>query len=427
MKATQVVGAIAAGLLAIPGAANAVEVVRTENASLDVGGRLQLLGFAQKLEDAHRDSTRMYLFLKQGRLRLSGNYGELKFRAQMALGGEAEVKAPSPGVSLDLLDLFADVPVPLGKTYVRAGQFKVPYSRERLLDAGSLLFADRSVQNLGFRVGRDVGVALHTQAGPVVAGAGVFTGGGRDIPERYLPQTLGMPMFIARVGYDYGTGENVFAEPDAQAAPVDRFQGAFFLNALYSKDSLVGHSSVFNTKSSEKPLLTNGNWNPYVGKAPLQVGKLWQVGADAMARAPVGPGVLSGELEANFGVYQNALGDIRMPGGRLQAAYAWKQWEVAMRYAVLLPDENFKFGEAQVTGTRAIQEVTPALTYHFKSFGAKLVMDLPIHIGTPVIQEDGVGAYVLMEMPDQASLLKNNAPIARQDVVEARMMFQTAF
>ncbi len=426
MRATHIVGAIAASILAIPGAASAVEVMRTENASLDVGGRLQLLGFAQKLDDAHRDDTRMYLFLKQGRLRIGGNYGELKFFAQMALGGEAEVKAPSPGVSLDLLDLYADVPVPLGKTYVRAGQFKVPYSRERLHDAGTLLFADRSVQNLGFRVGRDVGVAVHTEAGGLVAGAGVFTGGGRDIPERYLPQTLGTPMFIFRAGYDYGTGQNLFAEESRKEAP-DRFQGAFFLNGLYAKDSLVGHSSVFNTKSTEKPLLTNSNWNPYVGVTPYEVGKLWQLGADVMGRAPVGPGVLSGELEANFGVYQNALGDIRMPGGRVQAAYAYKQVEIAMRYAVLLPDENFRVGEAQVTGTRAIQEITPALTYHFKGFGAKLVMDLPIHVGTPVIQEDGVGAYMLMEMPDQTSLMKKNAPVSRQDVVEARMMFQAAF
>lgn len=46
---------------------------------------------------------------------------------------------------------------------------------------------------------------------------------------------------------------------------------------------------------------------------------------------------------------------------------------------------------------------------------------------TPVITEENVGAYLLTEQPDQAPLLKKNAPVARQDVVEARLMFQSSF
>jgi len=41
--------------------------------------------------------------------------------------------------------------------------------------------------------------------------------------------------------------------------------------------------------------------------------------------------------------------------------------------------------------------------------------------------EEGVGSYLLMEQPDQTSLLKKNAPITRQNVVEARMMVQASF
>ena len=200
MNAKSLMGTVAAAALALPAVGHAAEVMRTDNASLDVGARLQLLGFGQVVDDAFRNDARMYLFLKQGRLSVSGHYGETLFKVQMALGGEAEIKAPNPGVSLDLLDLYADTQLPVLDLRVRVGQFRTLYSRERLTDSAVLPFADRSIQNLAFRMGRDVGLALHGKSGPVVAGFGVFTGGGRDIPERYLPQNLGIPMVMLRAG-----------------------------------------------------------------------------------------------------------------------------------------------------------------------------------------------------------------------------------
>jgi hypothetical protein len=427
MRPNNLVVPLAAMLLGVGGVAHGAEVLKTDNARMDVGGRLQLLGFAQKLDDGARDNERLYLFLKQGRLNLSGNVDAWRYQVMIAFGGEEEIKAPTPGVSLSLLDMYVDVPLGfLGNTYVRVGQFKVPYSRERLTESGTLLFADRSVQNLAFRVGRDVGATLYTQAGPLVAGLGIFTGGGRNIPERYLPQTLGTPMVALRAGFDTGLGEDLFATRMTQAAP-EKPQVAFFVNGFYLKDSLVGHSSVLNTRPAEKSLLNNGNWNPFLGRAPFSLGKLWQVGADAAMRMPAGPGVLSAELEGNFGVYQNEYGDVRVPGGRAQVAYQWNPVQVALRYAFIRPDERFAVGEAAITGNKAIQEVTPSLTYSFKGFNAKIVADLPLLINTPVIFEEGVGSYLLMEQPDQTSLLKKNAPISRQNVVEARLMVQASF
>jgi hypothetical protein len=427
MRTSKLVAPLAAALMTASGVAHGAEVLKTENASMEVGGRLQLLAFAQRLEDGARNNERLYLFLKQGRLGLSGNVDEWRYKVLLAFGGEDEIKAPSPGISLGLLDMYVDIPVPvLAKTYVRVGQFKVPYGRERLLDSGSLFFADRSIQNLAFRVGRDVGATVHTQVGPAVAGLGIFTGGGRDIPERYLPQTLGTPMVVLRAGFDGGLGEDVFATPMPQAAP-DKLQLAFFVNGLYVKDSLVGHSTVFNTKAAEKSLLLNGNWNPYVGQGPTRLGALWQLGADAVVRAPAGPGVVSAEVEGNFGVYQNDYGDLRVAGGRAQVGYQWNPVQLAVRYAFILPDEKFAVGEAPITGRRALQEVTPSLTYQFSGFNAKIIMDLPIQIGAPVIFEENVGSYVLTEQPDQTSLLKKGAPISRQDVIAGRMMVQASF
>jgi hypothetical protein len=427
MKTRNLVATLAAALTTASGMAHGAEILRTEHATMEVSGRLQLLAFAQKLDDGARNDERLYLFLKQGRLGVAGNVDAWRYKVLLAFGGEDEIKAPTPGISLGLLDMYVDIPVPvLGKSYVRVGQFKVPYGRERLTDSGELLFADRSIQNLAFRVGRDVGATFHTQAGPLVAGLGIFTGGGRDIPERYLPQTLGTPLFVLRAGYDSGLGEDVFATR-APDATVDTLQTAFFVNGFYVKDSLVGHSTVFNTKSAEKPLLINGNWNPYVGQAPFNLGKLWQLGADAAVRAPAGPGVLSAEVEGNFGVYQNEYGDIRVAGGRAQVGYQWKPVELALRYAFVRPDENFAVGETRITGTHSFKEIAPSLTYTFTGFNAKIIMDLPIQMGAPVIFEEGVGSYVLTEQPDQTSLLKKAAPLSRQTVVAGRMLVQASF
>lgn len=427
MNAKSLMGTLAAAALALPNVGHAAEVMRTEHASLDVGARLQLVGFGQHLDDAYRNDARMYLFLKQGRLSVQGHYGETLFKMQMALGGEAEIKAPTPGVSLDLLDLYADAKLPvLENLRVRVGQFKTLYSRERLTDAADLPFVDRSIQNLAFRMGRDVGVALHGKSGPAVLGFGIFTGGGRDIPERYLPQNLGIPMVMLRAGLDFGTGENVFAEtatPGRPESPV----GAVFLNGFFMKDSQVGHSTVLNTKYSEKSLLINGNWNPFLAQAPTDLGRQWQVGGDAVMRAPAGPGFLSAEAEVNYAVYENQHGALHMPGGRVQLGYNWQPVELYVRYAVVKPDGDFRMSGNPVTGTKAIQELTPSLTIQFPRFRSKIVMDLPIQINTPVITEENIGAYLLTEQPDQASLLKNNAPVARQDVIEARMMFQAVF
>ncbi|MBF5045710.1 hypothetical protein FGE12_25105 [Aggregicoccus sp. 17bor-14] len=420
--------AAAAVLAGVPGAARAAEVLKNDHTTLDVGGRLQLLGFGQKVDDAYRNDARMYLFLKQARLQMQGNVDDWRFKLSLAMGGEVEVKAPSPGVALNLLDLYVDIPTFVPNTYVRAGQFKVPYSRERLIDSDSILFAERSISNLTFRMGRDVGAAAYTNQGPFAAGLGVFTAGGGSVPQRFLPENLGIPMVALRLGVDSSGVENIFAE-GVRSAQAEKPEGAFFLNAFYVKDSQVGHSTVFNTRPQEKNLLLNSNWNPYLAQSPTQLGRLWQVGGDLSGRAPAGPGTVSGELEGNFAVYQNTYGDIRVPGARAQVAYAFEAFPVtaALRYAAIRPDKDFRVGASQVTGTQLMQEVTPSLQYVFKGAHVRLVGDLPVQVNVPVVTEENIGAYLLTEQPDQSALLAKNMPVARQNVVEARLMLQASF
>ena len=417
-----------AAMLAGASTAHGLEVMKTDDAKLDVGGQMQIQASGQLLEDPSRDDLRPYLFLKQARLHVAGEKNDWRFRLSFALGGEVEVKAPTPGIALSLLDMYVDAPVRLlPNTYLRFGQFKAPYSRERLADASSLLYADRSLNNLGFRVGRDVGATLYTTQGAFRAGLGVFTGGGTSIPMRDLPLELGTPLFVARAGFDTGVDEDIFAQQVMKRPAAKKVQTAVFVNGLYAKDSLVGHSSVLNTKASEKPLYMNGNWNPYLGKRPLEAGSMWQVGADAVVRAPLGEGTVSAELEGNYGTYESTYGSVSLAAGVGQVAYELEQLGVAMRYAVLLPDEKFAVEDKAITGSEAIHQVTPAFTWTFKGTGARLIIDAPVQLNAPVITEEGIGNYVLTQQVDQTSYLKNGGTIARKNVVAGRLLVQATF
>ncbi|MBI3292651.1 MAG: hypothetical protein HYZ73_07590 [Elusimicrobia bacterium] len=313
-------------------------------------------------------------------------------------------------------------------TWLKIGQFKVPYSRERLAYSGVLQFTERSIQTVGFNVGRDVGAAVHTYRGKLAATAGVFTGGGRDVPQRFLPEVLGIPMIVARVGYNDDLDKDIYTVSQNDLNP-QRTQTAAYLNALYLRDTRIGHSTVLNVKTAEKSLLLNSNWNPFIAKTPFDRGELWQAGWDAAARGPIaGQWAWSTEAEMNYGRYSNRYGRIDLAGARVQAGVLKNPFEVALRYAVLVPDTQFANSGVPVTGTRPIQEVAPALTYYMKGHDMKIVADAPILIDVPVFTENGVGSYVSTEQPDQASVIKPaTGSVERQTVPEARLMFQLAF
>lgn len=399
---------------------------------LSLYGRLQTQGFIQSLKDEFADNTRLYLFVKQARVGVHGVYEDIKVDLQIALGGEDEVKAPSPGISLTLLDLNVDFPLS-NSVYLRVGQFKVPYGREGLTNSGSLQFTDRSIQFGAFKMGRDAGFVLHGYSNELAAAMGVFTGGGRDVPIRIIPQDIGFPVVVVRVGMNNSYDEDIFT---LRQTHLESGSGtAFFVNALYTKDSKVGHSTALNVKMTDKSLLLNSNWNPYIGKRPFSKGKLWQVGADFGFKTPLNESMaLRGEAEGNYGVYKNEYGRIKLLGGRTQLTVYQNPFEVAVRYAFLKPDENFAMTDNQgqrysIVDNRLIHEVNLAISYFIKGERLKLTADLPILFGAPVVMEPNIGAYVLTQHPDQASYVAapTKAPVERQTVLEARMQLQYSF
>lgn len=396
-------------------------------------GRLQTIGFMQSLKDSYASNTRLYLFLKQARLGMNGSYEGVKFDLQLAFGGEEEAKAPSPGVTLSLLDLSADIP--LSKSlFVKVGQFKGPFSREDLTSSGYLQFADRSIQYMATKLGRDVGLAVHGYSGQLAGVVGLFTGGGRDVPIRSIPQDLGIPMVVVRTGINNGYDKDMFTLKQTEFEPA-KTSYAFFVSGLYTKDSKVGHSTALNVKLADKSLLLNSNWNPFIAKRPFSKGDFWQAGMDGAFRTPLDETIsISGEAEVNYGSYSNDYGKVQATGGRAQLGVYNKPFEIALRYAFIKPDENFAATDAKGVTTKIldgniIHELALGISYYIKSERVKLTADLPVLFGAPVVNDFSTGAYVLTEQPDQVTYITapTNGKIERQTVVNARMQLQFIF
>ena len=151
-------------------------------------------------------------------------------------------------------------------------------------------------------------------------------------------------------------------------------------------------------------------------------------------------GMLSGEAELNYGSFANSFGAVNALGGRLPAAYDCLPFEVALRYAMLVPDTHFAItnttaGSATLGQTTAvmpdgspIHELTPAISYFVDGDRLKFTLDFPITFNDPIVTEAGVGSYNLVNQPDQTCLLTSATnTLSRQLVFQVRGGLQYAF
>ncbi len=421
-----------------------LSLVNTDNLNLDMFGRLQMLGVGENVADPVRNNNRLYLFTQESRLGFRGNFEGYKYETQLALGGE---EAVTSNVALTLLDMDFDVPVPVGPdTSVKVGQFRVPYGREAMTDTGYMPFTGRSILSTGFSMGRDYGMAVQGYDGKFAGTAGIFSGGGEDVPQRYLGETLGVPVLAARIGYNDGVDADIYhvVQTDLNITKPEK---AAYVSGVYAKDTTIGHSTALNLKDIGKPLIIDSNWNPYIdygGVNGLHDGNLYMAEADAVYRAPLGEGkAWSAQAEVDWAGYQNHYGRIHETGAEAQVGYLFKPFEVALRYAMLLPDRNMGYF-ATVSGTttnqtlpgqgangnnfigsRAIHEIDPSATWYLKGQNVKLTLDAPVYLDMPVTVDNLVGSYVLADMPDQITVY--NGGMKRETVAEIRGMLQFMF
>ncbi len=433
--------AVVAMLLSIAssGFGMGIEVVKNDKLNLVIGGRIQVVGYGQYVEDPAASAARVYLFMKQARLNMHGHVDGIKYNTEW-VGAAEDVNGSNNG--LTLLDFSFDVPVyKTEATWFKIGQFKVPYGRESIADEGQYQLTDHSPNFKGFNLGRDYGAALHTYKGKFAGALGVFTGGSRDVPLRFIPEKLGVPMLVARIGLNDGLDQDIFTVAQNDLNP-QRTSKAAYVNAMYFQDTRIGHSTVLGARTAEKSWLMNSNWNPYITRgAPvagspatknrIDGGQFFQVGWDAAARGKFSSGLVwSTEAEMDYGQFHNNYGRIDLAGGRVQAGLLKDKVEVAMRYSIILPDDAFAatFGGRRNTGVRPINEVAPAVTYYVRGHDFKIVMDAPVLFDVPVFVEHNVGSYVSTQQPDQATVnAAGKGYMERQTVPEVRLMFQLAF
>ena len=122
-------------------------------------------------------------------------------------------------------------------------------------------------------------------------------------------------------------------------------------------------------------------------------------------------------------------GQINIGGAEVIASIGDNPWEIAGRFAVVIPDNSFRVTPAAgtvytaITGSNPIYEITlPSVTWHMNE-DAKLVAEAMWMINTPeALGNDGM--YVLAEMPSQVATTGLQTASL---IPSARMMFQFAF
>lgn len=475
----------AAGLALIialsPAAAKAVEVFKSENSSLDLGARMQLLGtFRNSVTTEYapnaaggtnRDFTEIYLFQNQNRLKLTGNLEGTLFKFENAMGSEAY---PGSNNLYTLYEMNAEIPVGfLENTYVVAGLIRRPESvRDASFDENLLFAGESELSNLFFNAGYDTGVYLKTRQGSVDALLGVVQGVG-NLPERYIPEKLYLPVpLIARFGFG-----NIEDSPDrikqGGFAKVEETQWRVGAGGFWLADSLAGHGSLFGQMATQaeatKGPFVNGNYmfskasfNPFLAagaytekgsQGPVD-NQFWQANVNAMTRIPMGDATVVAGIQwevAQFiakGLYNRpktvlapaggilingkeyTYGQLTVQGGEAYAGYVADKWWAAGRVSVLVPDQllgSYTGTSASVTGKSAFEnntlwEITlPALGYKLNSF-VTLTAELEHNLNA-IETIDTDGEYQLKTVPTTASMTKKYQPYQ----LNGRLQLQVAF
>ena len=395
----------------------AVEIVSNNDTKLNLGGRVQTYGVLETLPDEAADNPRILLFGRDARLRLDGSRNNINFELEMMLGGEADnlINRPSRGeaasrpITALLADAWGEIKL-LDYLSIRAGQFKAPYSRENLTEGEYLQYTNRSINSRALNVSRDTGVMLHGSMNNKFAALALLTGGGINQRVRYIPVKMGFPMTVLRLGY------NTLDENPLQVK--DLYPGkegmAIYANALYVRNTNVGHSSVLAMRQHGSSFMLSG-WNPHWTGAYGET--LTQFGADFAMQTKLGDKLLSLGAEFNSGTYDGDTGSTSMSAATARAGLMLNDWlQLGLRYSMFTPDEEIAFLE-----NKGVQVIEPGATLYLNK-NLMLKMDLPIMIDAPLAREEGLGYYNLIYQPGQTYL-----PVERKTVVTGRMIFQVAF
>jgi phosphate-selective porin OprO/OprP len=149
------------------------------------------------------DADETYFTLQRTRLKMQGTTHSADFAWKFELDfGKDEVS---------LKDYFFDWNI--GAAVLRVGQWKKPFSRQRVTSSGSLEFVDRTPNMNAFNADRDVGFGFHnnyTKSPKLEWAVGIFNGQGPNIVVDNMS-----PMVVARAGYNHN-GIKGYSEADLE-------------------------------------------------------------------------------------------------------------------------------------------------------------------------------------------------------------------
>jgi phosphate-selective porin OprO/OprP len=187
---------------------------------LKIGAHLQFR-YTYERDDAADESATAFQ-VARGRIKIGGHVWDehLLYKIQFALEkGQAGLK-----------DYVVDYGIVPSALWLRAGQFKRPFTRHQLTSSGELVLVDRAITDKAFGAGRDIGVALgnrYEKAPPFEWVVGVFNGTGEstppgattNVPEKFHPQV------VARAAYNHG-GIDAYSQGDLKGGPLRFAVGA---------------------------------------------------------------------------------------------------------------------------------------------------------------------------------------------------------
>ncbi|PRQ01104.1 Phosphate-selective porin O and P [Enhygromyxa salina] len=155
--------------------------------SITTGLRVQLLYTLDHDNDAAPDVEPVsHTFqLRRARLAFAGNvFGEHnKYKLELSFSPRDIALKNSTARFTILRDFYVDFDY-LRNLTVRIGQYKLPYSQQRVISSGKLQLVDRSIVGSEFDLDRDIGIDIRSKdfggLGKLRYYAGVYMGGGRD-------------------------------------------------------------------------------------------------------------------------------------------------------------------------------------------------------------------------------------------------------
>lgn len=465
---------LALALLLAPAASQAVEVLKTEDVSIDIGARMQLLGTFQNFTSTEfkpgpgngsRDKTQIYIFQHQNRLKLGANLGGVKFFMEEALGSEAFLNSSNNYV-YNVMELNAEIPLGESSSVV-AGVFRRPESvRDASYDENLLFTGESQLANLFFNGGSDVGLYAKTQMGSVDALFGVVQGTA-NLPQRYIPERLSQPVpLIARVGFG-----NIVEDPGHPLQQgfekPEELKWRVGAGAVWMADSNAGHSSLFsqfagqaeNTKgpfNQGNLLFSKTYYNPFMAAGAYQTyplerldNQFYSVNLAGQIRLPMGDNTLVAGAEWDFeqfiakgmhyangglGVLVNgkyySYGQLTVQGGEAYLAYVAPKWWAATRVDVLVPDPLLGMRGTDPMGTvvsawgnQTQWEITfPSLGYRINKY-TTLTAELEHNLNsTLAVDTDGV--YNLKTVPVESTAFDLSYSAYQ---LTGRMQLQVAF